>query len=111
MYKNFLMLFLVFMILGMVFISCSDDDGTTTTPDPDITLVSPNGGDVVQMGTNVTITWEDFDGDSIKIELYKGGIFSAEIETSFTNVGSYTYAVPTDLVAGIDYKIKITSTV
>ncbi|MCK5759735.1 MAG: GPI anchored serine-threonine rich family protein [Candidatus Delongbacteria bacterium] len=110
MYKKFIILFLAFMISGMIFMSCSDDDGGGTAPGPDITVTSPNGGDVVQMGTSVTITWEDYDGDSIRIELYKGGVLSAEIETSYPNTGSYTSTIPTDIVSGIDYKIKITST-
>ncbi|NOR45545.1 MAG: hypothetical protein GQ534_08185 [Candidatus Delongbacteria bacterium] len=105
MYKNFLMLFLAFMISGMIFISCSGDS-TSPAVDRVITITSPNGGELLEAGTTVTITWTDNVSGEVKIELFEG-VEGTEIESSTASDGSYDYNIPVGFTAG-PYKVKIT---
>jgi hypothetical protein len=62
-------------------------------------------------GFTPTITWSGFPGSSVKIELYKGGLWYSTIISSTPNDGGYhSWTVPTSTPAGADYRIKITST-
>ncbi len=78
-----------------------------------ITVTYPNGGQTWQAGTSQTISWTytGNPGSSVKIELYRGASFSRTISsgTPLTN-GSYPWTIPSDVVFGTDYLIKITST-
>ncbi len=74
----------------------------------------PNGGEN-WVRTTKTITWTSFgkSGDYVKIELYKGGVLSsnlnAVIASKTPNDGSYDWYIPTYQPIGEDYKIKIIS--
>ncbi|MGD8307712.1 MAG: Ser-Thr-rich GPI-anchored membrane family protein, partial [Ignavibacteria bacterium] len=74
-----------------------------------ITVTSPNGGENWHIGSlNNPITWNSntFSGD-VMIELFKGGSLYFTIETSTPNDGQRFWDIPNNLVAGSNYKIKI----
>lgn len=81
-----------------------------------VKVTSPKGGDVWDRGTVQNINWK-YDGDngtSVKIELVKG---ATVVETIAENApigsqgtGTYNWTVPSALMVGADYRIKITST-
>ncbi|NEP81689.1 MAG: hypothetical protein F6K39_28125, partial [Okeania sp. SIO3B3] len=48
--------------------------------------------------------------ENVKIDLYKGGIFQATIDSSTESDGSYDWSIPADLPIGSNYKIQISST-
>ncbi|MDA3839218.1 MAG: hypothetical protein PF574_09595 [Candidatus Delongbacteria bacterium] len=106
MYKKFLMLFLAFMVSGIILISCSDDS-SSPAPDRVITIISPNGGEILEVGTVVEITWTDNISEEVKIELFDGAE-GIEIESSTESDGSYDYTIPAGFTAG-PYVVKITS--
>jgi DNA-binding beta-propeller fold protein YncE len=92
----------------------------TASSGPSITVISPNGGENWQAGSTQTVSWS-YSGDpgpNLNIELFKGG---APIYTIVTGIsrnnngngsnGSIQWTIPSTLVSGSDYRIKITSTV
>ncbi|MBN1637704.1 MAG: T9SS type A sorting domain-containing protein, partial [Ignavibacteriales bacterium] len=58
-----------------------------------------------------TITWDDNLSENIKIELFKGGVFNSEIISSTPSNDSYNWTIPSALITGTDYKIRISSTI
>ena len=92
----------------------SDSDFTIAAPT--ITVVSPNGGETLTTGTTQTIRWSytGNPGSYVKIELLKGGAVNRIIRSfawkgSGEN-GSYNWHIPSTLVPGSDYQIRVTST-
>ena len=75
----------------------------------EVTLIAPNGGELLEAGGNYTITWDDNFDDNISLKLYKGGVFSTTIVSSTQSDGSYTWNIPADIEDRDDYKIKITN--
>jgi len=84
-------------------------------PQPQITLVSPNGGETWGAGSQVTITWTYVGnpGSTVKIDLLKGGAWNRSISTSTSigslGSGSLLWTVPVSQEAGTDYTVRITS--
>lgn len=60
-------------------------------------------------GNTFQITWEDFAGSSVKIELLKGTEVIGQIVSTTPNDGLYEWTISSDFEPGSDYKIKITS--
>jgi YD repeat-containing protein len=97
--------------------ACSDtsDNGFTILP-VSLTLFCPNGGDQWQTGASYNITWSysGNPGAAVKIELLKGGVVTKTLAASFpvgTNgVGFYSWAIPVGQAAGMDYRVRVTST-
>jgi hypothetical protein len=86
--------------------------GTTTlkvtrTLQPIMTL-TPNGGETLERGRTVTVTWYDRLSENVKIELLKGTSAATVAAATISN-GSFDWAIPADLAVGSDYKIKISS--
>jgi hypothetical protein len=83
---------------------------------PSITIISPQGGENWAAGSRQTIRWNyaESPGSYVKIELFKGGIFSRIITSSYSigtsGSGSYNWTIPSTQATGNDYRIRITST-
>ncbi len=80
-----------------------------------IILNTPNGGEKWQAGLKKTISWSysGSPGSFVSLQLYKAGSLIQTIISS-TSVGSggsgsYSWNIPTTLVNGSDYKIKVAS--
>ena len=74
-----------------------------------ITVYSPSNGQTLYHGQTYTISWSPCDvGDTVKIELYKGTVYST-ITSSTENDGYYSWTVPSSLPIGSSYQIKITN--
>jgi hypothetical protein len=100
--------------VGLCF-NCLGDDGhgfIIKLSQPNITVVSPNGGEKWVRGTIKQIKWSytSNSGTYVKIELLKGGILNRVITSNTPNDGSYSWAIPVGQALGTDYKIRITST-
>ena len=82
---------------------------------PSITIISPQGGESWAAGSRQTIRWNytESPGSYVKIELFKGGIFSRIITSSYSigtsGSGSYNWTIPTTLTPASDYQVKVTS--
>jgi hypothetical protein len=74
-----------------------------------ITVTSPNGGEVWLYGTTHLITWNDNLCDNVRIELWKGGAFFSLLTSSTPSTGSFPWAITPNYPYGIDYKIKVMS--
>jgi len=83
---------------------------TTETPEPYITVSSPNGGESWQAGTTHTIAWTSNAGGTVDISLYKGGVFDSAIATGEANDGAFSWSIPTEQAVGSDYRVRVTST-
>jgi hypothetical protein len=74
-----------------------------------ITVISPNGGEIWQMGGgNKIIVWDPpKDISDVKIDLYRGGSFVEAIIKMTSNDGNYSWGIPYTLQSGGNYKIRI----
>jgi hypothetical protein len=93
-----------------VYHSAPSSDASCTVPigSRSITVISPNGGEVWKVGSKHLIQWSsnDVPADfSVRIELWKGGIYYSTISASTENDGSYLWT--TMARAGNDYRIVI----
>lgn len=76
---------------------------------PNITVATPNGGETLRPGSSVNLTWSDNLTENVRIELYKGNALTQTIATSVASNGLYNWILPTNLVYGSDYQLRITS--
>jgi hypothetical protein len=76
-----------------------------------ITVVSPNGGEIWNVGSTHQILWTDNICENVRIELWKGGAYNSLICASTPSTGSFTWTIPPIPAAtsGNDYKVKIMS--
>jgi len=75
-----------------------------------LSLTFPNGGEVWQTDSSLTIKWDHNLLDSVKIDLYKNDSFySVVIDTLFSVTGGYKWTLQDSIPSGTDYKILVTS--
>ncbi|MCZ6703969.1 MAG: aryl-sulfate sulfotransferase [Ignavibacteria bacterium] len=75
-----------------------------------LSLTFPNGGEVWQTDSSLTIKWDHNLLDSVKIDLYKNDTFySVVIDTLFSVTGGYKWTLQDSIPSGTDYKILVTS--
>jgi len=74
---------------------------------PEVTILSPNGGETLSMGNIYEITWDDNFNDNVSLKLYRGGVFAGTISSSTASDGSFDWSIPTNLQESDNYKIKI----
>ena len=90
-----------------------NSDGNFTITPNQITVTSPNGGEIWRTVVPQTITWNDNLAGTVKIELYQGGQDPGDLHSVLTistpSTGSFLWNVTTDVVPANDYLIKITS--
>lgn len=104
-------------------VTSTSNSACTDTSDNDFTIIpvsvtvsSPNGGESWTPGTTRNISWNysGDPGDSVKIELLKGGVASSTLVASAPigagGGGSYAWPIPSNQVLGNDYRIRVTST-
>jgi hypothetical protein len=96
--------------------SCKATSNNFTIVAPSISVTSPKGGETWSAGEKHNITWSYLGnpGSSVKIELVKGSATAATIVSSASignnGTGSYAWSLPSTLVTGSDYKVRVTST-
>ena len=86
---------------------------TTTTPAAPTNKVEvdyPNGGEWLNILDKIEIRWRSSESvtDQVKIELYKGGSFNQTVISQTANTGVYEWTIPSDVVNGTDYQVKVT---
>ena len=85
-------------------------DSNFTIVGNNITVISPNGGELWKAGTVYSINWTSNFAENVKIELYKGGVFNLMVASSTSNDGTFNWGnMPYEQEGGTDYQIKITS--
>ena len=72
---------------------------STVVPNPFIKVTSPNGFNSIARGSVINITWQDNIAENVRIDLYKAGVFYQNITSSTPSNGSFTWSVPSDVVA------------
>jgi hypothetical protein len=85
------------------------DANFTINQGPFIIVTSPNGGEFWARGTTHIITWIDNIASDVRIELWKGGVFNSLISAQTPSSGSCYWAIPATVLAGNDYKVKVTA--
>lgn len=76
-----------------------------------ISLLNPKNGDVWEAGTQNNIIWTSRDiTGNVKIHLFKHYVWLKTL-TSTPNTGLYSWNIPSDLIPGLDYQIKIESAI
>ncbi len=76
---------------------------------PFISVVYPNGGEMIELSTTQDIRWRDNINGNVKIELFKGSTVKEVLAASIASNGSFEWKIPAGYQVGADYKIKITS--
>lgn len=110
MYRKILFLFIGVLVTGFIFMSCSDDSSTDPAPIPKCTIVSPNGGDIVQMGQTVWVHFDNELTEAVAIHVYKGQDSIDVVDPMITASDSIQWLIPTAYDEGFDYRLKIVST-
>jgi hypothetical protein len=83
---------------------------------PSITVIDPNGGESWEIGTSRTIQWTYTGNPSpfVKIQLLRGTTVSRTINNKApignNGTGSFSWLLPSGLVTGDNFKIRIIST-
>ncbi|MEJ2196923.1 MAG: Ser-Thr-rich GPI-anchored membrane family protein, partial [Ignavibacteriaceae bacterium] len=83
-------------------------DANFTIQTSGITVTSPNGGEIFDIGNSYDITWNDNISGTVKIDLFKAGAFVQTIVDPTPSDGTYNWTVPSVTEAS-DYTIVITS--
>ena len=78
------------------------------TPDPTITVTSPNGGEEWEQGSTHLITWANisFDGN-VDIELIEAWGGRDYLVTDIANTGSWEWVIPADQTIHSNYTIAV----
>lgn len=86
-------------------------DKVVFIPGPVIMVNRPNGGETWYRRNFGTITWTSTEdvGANVKIELLKGSSSVKTISTSTANDGGYGWFIPTTIIPGSDYRIRVSS--
>jgi|GEM_PF-4282819 len=86
------------------------EGGSSSPPQPVIAVVSPNGGEVWEIGETYEIMWvsENISGD-VSVELYRDGVFVDFIEAVTSNDGSLLWTVDLSVKPGVGYTIRVSS--
>jgi hypothetical protein len=84
------------------------DDNFTIFSVPELTVISPNGGEQWQTGTQQTITWTDNLAENVRIRLYYFGNFIT-VANSVPSTGSYVWDIPLNFPPNDFYKVWINS--
>ncbi|MCH9028436.1 MAG: T9SS type A sorting domain-containing protein, partial [Bacteroidetes bacterium] len=74
-----------------------------------VTVISPNGGEDLLIGSEQIITWTDNLVGNVEIQLFKGGVFHSQLENSTASDGSFIWNISPALLQGSDYSIMILS--
>lgn len=74
-----------------------------------ITVIAPNGGESLTVGTTNNITWTSNILGNVRIVLLKGGIQVRLIASGTPNDGTHNWLIPPYVIPGTDYKIRISS--
>lgn len=72
-----------------------------------ITVTNPANGTEWLPGETYSITWENTRNNNVKIDLYKGGVFSTTLATSTPDDGTFSWTIPTSPTLAPDYQIRI----
>jgi hypothetical protein len=81
----------------------------TCNKDPFVSVLSPNGGEQLEVGTTQIINWGSNIGGNAKIELLKAGALKEVLAATVPNNGSFSWSIPAAYETGADYKIKVSS--
>jgi len=86
-------------------------DATFSVSADRLRLTSPNYGERWIQGTNREITWvsDGTVGTTVKVKLFKNGVFNRWINGGTPNDGSLMWTVPADVEPGGDYRIQVYS--
>ena len=90
---------------------CSNGACVQANAQPSITVTAPNGNGLWTAGTSQNITWTSTGIDPsglVKIDLLKYGSVVKSISSSTINSGSFLWVIPSTVVSGNNYKIRIT---
>jgi hypothetical protein len=83
---------------------------STGTSSTGLKVTSPNGGESWRQESTYTIKWDKTGGaKSIKIELYENDELSITIASDTDNDGSYSWEIPTSVLVGSKYQVRIQS--
>lgn len=91
----------------------SDDDFSVTGPlPPSLTVISPNGGEELDAGTEVSVTWSSTSigpTANVKLELLRDSGPTLLIASTTPNDGERPWQILGTQVTGSDYRIKVTA--
>lgn len=77
--------------------------------DPYISAVSPNGGEVWTRGDVEVIRWETNVQENVYVDLLQDNSFLMALDTLPGGDQAYSWEIPTDILAGENYSVQITS--
>ncbi len=85
------------------------DAAFTVEEKSNLAVTSPNGGEILEKGSDVEITWDDNLSGEVRIDLYRAGKIYDNIVSATPSNGSYTWTIPDIVPSGNEYTICVTS--
>lgn len=74
-----------------------------------LTVTAPAAGDVLSTGETTTIRWDASPavGPRVGVELWRGNIFTTELNASTDNDGSWQWIISQNQPSGNDYRVRV----
>ncbi len=63
----------------------------------------------LRAGSTYSFTWQDAITENVKLDLYRNGSFDRTIDISTPSDGEYTWSLPSNILSGDGYQVRITS--
>lgn len=84
--------------------------GLSTSPDLELDIAQPDGGELWYKGEEYNVLWFTEGGAGEPVDIYLvQGTSSQPIASDVENLGRYSWRIPKDLEEADDYKVKIAS--
>jgi len=77
---------------------------------PQVTVTTPNGGNLLTQGRGFWLRWTDNLAENVRIDLFRGSTFAQTITLSTPSDGLFYWIVPGNLPASPYYRLRISST-
>ena len=93
---------------SLVFDESDADFTISTTVQPSITVVTPNGGEVWEAGSSRDVTWSSTGNiASVNVELWLNGSKEADLGVGVANSGTLRWDIPANQAPDTTYRVRV----
>lgn len=84
---------------------------TPGTGDQAVTVITPNGGETLVLGTQVPVRWSSQNiaaSSTMWIRLFRNGVYVSTVSSGTLNDGELLWTIPSNLTATTGYEMRVT---